>query len=211
MVYVHVSPETLERYPWIGVGVGLAGALLMGFIAGSFWGEWQRLRPQLQPAELTIEAAFETPAGRRWVRLTGGEWDCGGGLLTERRPPESWILGRVADTQVPVHGHDGRVVILKFDGPIDCASLAGQPVTGMLVPVGDSVWGGGVARPLRELGRARRVLAVGAGPEKARNDLALSGALLALFTGFAAHYARLWLRQRAAASRPGMGAPIEPR
>ena len=210
MVYIHVSPETLRRYPWIGVGIGLVGVLMMGFIATSFWGEWQRLGPQGSPEELMIDAAFDAPASRRWVRLSGGDWDCASACATERRAPEAWIFGRIDDTQVTVLGTAGRVVILKFDGAIDCAALAGRPVTGMLVTVGDSVWGGGVARPLRERGTERRVLCVGAGPEKARNDLLLASAFLVGFVGFTGYYTRIWLRRRQTASRPRFGAPIEP-
>lgn len=210
-MYVHVSPETLRKYPWIGVSVGLAGVLLMGFVVAAFWSEWVRLRSQAAPEEVTVEEAFRKGAARSWVRLTGGAWDCASLVRTLHRAPESWILGRVEDTQVRLSDSYGRVVILKFDGAIDCAALGGAPVEGMLVHDGDKVWGGGIARPLRQPGREQRVLCVGSGPRQARNHLLLGSVFCVLFAGFAITYAWIWIRQRGRVRRTSEVAPILPR
>lgn len=202
-MYVHVDPELLERKPWIGVLIGLVGVVFFGLMFHAFYAESRRLGSQTAPEDVTPETArLSAVVPRRWVRLSGGTWQCGRAIVEKRGLPERLVFGRIGHVYVPIRAADGRVsIVAKFEGEVDCASAAALPVTGMLVRPGDSVWGGGV--PRRQLGvDPDFVLTVGDGPAAARGGMQVGGALLLAVALFAAYYLKKWQRQREALSRP---------
>ncbi len=196
-MYVHIDPEWLKQHPWVGVLIGSAGVILMLFVGDAFWSEYQRLRHIPHPEEITPETGMlteETP--RRWVTLKGGPWRCELAVKVEKRPPESWIFGRVDSTQIPVNDSTAsKWIIVKYDGEVECRDVAEKPVTGMLLYEGDRVWGGSVARVIKKMGKnyPLLVLTVGDGPEKARKYVYGSTGFIIAFLAFAIYYLRLWI------------------
>lgn len=203
-MYVHVDPELLERKPWIGVLIGLVGVVVFGLMFGAFRGERRRLSSQQAPEEVTPATAALTDARpRRWVRLSGGRWDCARSLVERRRVPERWLFGDVEAVYVPVVDERGhRVLVLKFDKAVECTAISGEPVMGMLVRPGDSIWGGGVPKAALGFDPAV-VVTVGDGPAAARQAEWGSLGFLVAMTAFAGVYLKKWQAQREApANRP---------
>jgi len=196
-MHVHIDPETLKRYPWIGVLIGLAGSLLMVFLTVDFYHEYMALRSIPAPAPITVSTALLLPGQRStWVTLSGGVWHHDLVVREERRVPERWILGKVENTQIPVTDGRGRtLVIIKHEGNVESRSLEGGPVTGMLVRNHDHLWGGGVSRSIcLNHTEPLLVLVPGAGPRAAFLYTLGGLGFLLVFTIFAFYYMVMWLR-----------------
>lgn len=204
MMYVHIDPEVLNRHPWVGVAIGGAGVLLMGFVVRGFWGEYEKFRGAGQPREVTIESVAVADGETQWVTLREGIWRCELGVETRRGLVEGWLFGPVENTQMPVIDVSGsKLVVVKYDGQVPCGQVADRPVTGVVAREGERVWGSGVSARLKKLPHRPPLLVLhaNAGPEEAKRSLLLASAFFALFSAFAAYYLKKWRVRRAA--RPG--------
>jgi hypothetical protein len=197
-MHVHIDPETLKRYPWIGVLIGLAGSLLMVFLTVDFYHEFMALRTIPAPTSMTAATAALLPGERStWVTLSDGVCHHDLVVREERSIPERWIFGKVDNTQVPVTDGKGRtLIIIKHDGNAESRSLEGHPVTGMLVREHDHLWGGGVSPHIRLTHtEPLLVLVPGAGPWAAFLYTLGGLGFLLVFTMFAFYYLVVWFRK----------------
>jgi len=198
-MYIHINPEFLQKYPWVGVLIGGTGVALMVFLTDATWSEYQRYSRQGHPIDVTPETArLDSGEPRSWVTLRGAEWICDDVVQETRTVPERWIFGSIDNTQIPARPAGDTVIVLKLDGDVPCASVAGRPLTGVLTREGDGVWGGSVTRQIREARSGLRILVLhpGVGPEKARTYAFAGAGFLLAFMLFALYYVRLWSRQR---------------
>lgn len=209
-MYVHIDPETLDRHPWIAIALGSAGCALFGFLSLGMWGEIRRLGDRTEPERIAAEAALAR-TDRAWVHVTGGLWDCAATVVREHGVPDRWLFGPVDHTEIPVRA-GRRLLVVKHPGEASCAALAASGVEGLLVDEGDRLWGGRVARALRDQPHdgALRVLVAGGGPGKARMNAALGTGLFVVSAGFTALYALKWARRRAARTPPPSAFRNEP-
>ncbi|MFQ5810278.1 MAG: hypothetical protein ACE5JM_11720 [Armatimonadota bacterium] len=218
---VHIPTELIEEHPWIGVVIGLIGVGFFGWLSGKCYAEHRMHSRAGSPAEITVETArLSEESPRKWVTLRGGVWHWDRAVQLERQGLESRFFGRIRETQIPVTdaGLD-KTIVVKFDGDVDGAEVAEQPVTGVLMFEGDrGGWGGSVSGELRGIRRSQRllVLAAGAGPKKAmKNALGCGGAALAC-AAFTAWFGARWakgrrkLRRLHQAHRPGFPPPGSP-
>ena len=202
-MYVHIDPETLKRYPWLGVLIGGTGCLLMLWVVNGFWRERRALANQSAPVPVTVEEASLAPGVEsRWIRLHGGRWLCDQALEDRRHPPESWLFGRVNSTLVPLLDGGGALrVVVKHDEewPADACRQAGvRGLAGILTRAGERVWSSGIPPAFGTWPRRGELLvlhpAEGA-PAAGRNAL-VAACLLVVFAVFAGYYAVLWSGQR---------------
>ncbi len=212
-MYVHVDPEVVRRNPWIGVAIGALGTVVFTWGALQSMAEATALASTREPAVVTAENAT-VPAGQRarWVTLRDPRWACGEALVKELGVPEKWFFGKVDWTQVPVGGPQ-RVVVVKFDGAVDCSALAGRDQTGALSRDDDVLWHGGglVAYSLRSAHRGAEILLLRPGLDaaQARHEAAGFAAFAAAALAFTAWWARAWARRRGWATTGSQ--VIEPR
>lgn len=198
-VHTYLDPLILEHRPWIGVLIGLVGVSLMCVTGAVFLGEYRSLGRQPHPIEVTADTArLASGTPRMWVTLTEGHWHCDGTVESLRSIPEKWLFGRVESTQIPVTSSTGlRLVVVMYDGEVDCAKVAKGRTTGVLTAEGDNVWGSYVARQITEKSQGPPILVLHAneGPQAARNYLLMSSGFLLGFAVFTAYYGRKWARQ----------------
>ena len=199
-MHIHIPEEALDRHPWIGVPIGLAGAALFLWLGVNSYAEYRRYSGLRQPEEITVEAAvLTTESPRRWVTLRGGIWHCDWVIQRRRLGPERWLFGAIEGTQIPVtDAAFTKLIVIKFDGDVKCADVANKPVTGVLTSEGDRLWGGGVASELEQMRNFRTVLVLcaGAGPRKGLMWTLGSAGLFVVCCAFAAYFARKWLQKR---------------
>ncbi len=204
-MYVHVDPEVVRRNPWIGVAIGLLGTAVFTWSALQSKDEAEALARTREPVAITAETAT-VPGGlrARWVTLCDPRWACDEAVVREHGIPEKWFFGRVDWTQVPV-GSSRRVVVVKFDGAVDCRAMAGRDQTGALSRDDGIVWHGGghVAYDVRRAhpGAEIFLLKPGVDAAHARHEAAGLAAFAAgafVFTGW---WARAWARRRTARRR----------
>ena len=210
---IHVDPETLRRYPILGVLLGLVTVVVIGYLIHGARGEMRTLVGQEEPDRLTVSQAVNL--GRvRWVTVSDGEWHCAEAAIVERKGTvERWVLGRIDAVEVPLTGErPGELLVARFDGDISCAERSASPLTGV---IGSSEIFG-VRSSLRRWarpGKARvEIMSVGSSPTTALLlFLAVSGIFL-LGVGFLGYYGRLLLRRRGPAEpNPSWPQPIEPK
>jgi hypothetical protein len=201
---VHIDPATLRRYPIVGVLLGGATAVLLGYLIYSGWPEARALFAQKTPDRLSLHDIVSQRSAR-WVTLSEGEWHCDRAITTERSQGiERWFRGKIETTEVPITGAIEReMLVASFDGALKCAERSGEPLTGV---VGSSQ----IFTSRAALQRWRRsgydvdILNVGASPRWA---LIMFVGLVALALGgfvFCLYYLRLMLRS----SRRSEGLPV---
>jgi hypothetical protein len=198
------------------VAIGLLGTAVFTWGALQSKAEADALGLTGSPATVNAETAT-VPAGQRarWVTLSDPSWACDEVVVREHGIVESWLFGRVDWTQVPVGG-GRRLVVVKFDGAVDCRALAGRSQTGALSRDDGNVWRGGgqVAYEVRDAHPGAEILLLRPGLDAphARHEAAGLAAFAAGALAFTAWWARAWARllaRRNAALPPS--AAIEPR
>ena len=205
-----IDPETLRRYPSIGIVLGVATAAFVVYLLGLGRDEMEVLRRLRAPEAESVHEAV-TRGGVRWVTVSGGRWDCDGTITRERRGLiERTLFGRVASMEVPIHGEGpDDLLVARFEDGTPCADRPQSALTGIMGSVEVFTSRDALAR-WRPMARRVAVLNVGAGPAAAmRLFVAVAGVGLCGLA-CAGYYARvLFKRERRAPSRSWKD-PIEP-
>ena len=207
----HVDPETLRRYPIVGVLIGGTAAVFIGWLAWSAQDETRALLAQKSPAPVSIHEALHA-SSPRWVTIAEGRWQCERTHVVKRTGLEQWVFGKIENTEVPIHGPiDGEVLVAEFDGAANCAERSGAPLTGV-VGSREIFASRGAVRRWSRSGHRVAILHVGADPRRALFMQIAVSAIALLGAGFALYYLRLMLRARdpEPGYRPAAD-PIQPR
>jgi hypothetical protein len=190
---VHIDPATLRRHPILGVIIGGAAAIFIGYLLQVGMTEARLLLRQKTPDAVSVHEAV-TLRSIRWIAVSQGQWHCERAITIERPVGlERWLMGPIRTTEVPITGTlNGEILVACFDGAVACEGRAGSPLTGV---VGSTeIFTSRSA--LRRWGRSGdrvAVLNVGASP---RYALIMLVALVAIAVGgvvFAAYYLTLML------------------
>jgi hypothetical protein len=130
---VHIDPETLRKHPILGVIIGGATAVFLGYLISSGWPEARTLLSQKAPDPVSVHETVSL-RGTRWVTLSEGRWHCDQAITIERRAGlEQWLRGPVEATEVPITGAmEGEVLVASFDGAVACAERANSSLTGVV-------------------------------------------------------------------------------
>src|SRR5262245_45588819 len=128
----HISPETLRKYPIVGVLIGGATAVVVGYFLQSGLPELRALLGQKTPEPVSVHDVVSR-SGVRWVTLAEGQWHCEQAITTRRRSALMRLLrGPIETTQVPITGAvEGEVVVASIGGAMSCVERAGSPLTGV--------------------------------------------------------------------------------
>jgi hypothetical protein len=211
-VYVHVPYEFFERYPLAGVLLGIIGCALFGFFLFHMVEQERAFGPE--PEVVRIAEAVP-PAGNgdmdvgRWVRLEGPiEVHCQLKQQTRHEWTAALLFGDIDETLIPATDPDQqRLIILAYDGDIDCARASAPPITGLL-----TVYHRGMFRRLERRGMTLRPrsqvpamrLELGGGPQKNHKEMALAGGLFLLPVGVIVFFWRKHQQRSSAEERyPG--------
>jgi len=202
---LHIDAATLRKYPILGVVIGGATAVFLGYLISSGWPEARALLGQKAPDRISLHETVNL-RGVRWVTLSEGRWHCDQALTIERRPGlERWLRGPVETTEVPITGAmDGEVLVASFDGAVACAERAGSSLTGVVGST-EIFTSRGALRRWSRSGNRVAVLHVGASP---RFALIMLIGLVAIGIGgivFAGYYLTLMLRSGGGRSDPDGG------
>jgi hypothetical protein len=213
-VFAHIDPALIEEKPWLGVVLGLAGAMLFAWMTSSTARDLAAMSRQQRPAPARIRDVRAVGVGQ-WIALEDARPQCARVLVVERRIPERWLFGRVEATEAPVADAAGSDwIVAHFDGAVDCAAQARAPLAGLIPAKGDHAWGSGAVRH-RWAGQAlapRAILIVGAGPRTALGYVLFGLGMIVASLGLAVFCLRKIERRRraAAAARLVSGDPITP-
>lgn len=190
---VHIDAATLRKYPILGVTLGGATAIFIGWLLYFGMAEARALLRQKGPDHLSLHETVNL-GGIRWVTVSEGQWHCER-MITIERPVglERWFRGPVKETEVAITGAvKGEVLVASFDGALSCAERAGSPLTGV---VGSTqiFTSRGTLRRWSRGGERVAVLNVGASPRYALVMLIALAVIAAGGAVFAGYYLRLML------------------
>ena len=188
---VHIDAATLRKYPILGVLIGGATTVFIGYLLQFGMTEARALLRQKAPDSLSLHETVNL-RGIRWVKVSEGQWHCDR-VVTIERPAgfERWVRGPVATTEVAITGAvDGEILVASFDGAVSCADRAGKPLTGVVGST-EIFTSRGALRRWSRGGERVAVLNVGASP---RHALVMLVGLVVVAVGgivFAGYYLRL--------------------
>ncbi len=190
----HVDPAVLRKHPILGVLVGGAAAVVIGWLLASGSGEARALLDQKTPDRISLHEIVNL-RGIRWVTLTDGQWHCERAITTERPMGlERWVRGPIETTEVPVTGTiAGEVLVASFDGDVTCAQRAGSTVSGVVGST-EIFTSQAALRRWSRGGDRVVILHVGATPRMALIMLVGLIGVAVLGIGVAGHYLTLMLR-----------------
>ena len=209
---LHISPETLRRYPLIGVVLGFATAAVIAYLLMTGMTEARQLLAQKAPLAVTLREAVRQ-SDIRWVTLAQGEWHCDRAVTIERHAGIArWVLGAVESTEIPItDGAGDEVVVACFDGALSCEKRAGAPLTGVIGST-EIFTSRATARRWSRNGDRVVVLNVGASPRYALAMLVGLVAIAILGLGFGTfHLARMLPRTERREVTGAAYVPLEPR
>jgi hypothetical protein len=207
---LHIDPATLRRYPIIGVLLGAATALVIGYLVYSGWPEARVLLSQKTPDRVSLHDAV-TQRGARWVTISDGQWHCDQAITIERSVGvERWFRGPIESTEVPVTGAiHGDLLVASFDGALKCEERNSESLTGVIGSAQIFTSRAALQR-WQAAGHRVNVLNVGASPRWA---LILLVVLLALAVGglvLCGYYLRLLFRPSRRPAPQPFAHPIHP-
>ncbi len=190
---IHIDPAALRKHPIIGVLLGGATAVFIGFLLLCGMNEARALLRQKAPDQLTLHEIVNLRS-IRWVTLSDGRWHCERTNTIERPfGLERWLWGPIENTEVAITGAvEGEILVASFDGKVACAERAGSPLTGV-VGSNEIFTSRGALRRWSRGGERVAVLNVGASPRYALIMLLGLAAIVACGIVFAGYYLVLML------------------
>jgi hypothetical protein len=190
---LHIDAATLRKHPILGVLLGGATAIFIGFLLLCGMTEARVLLRQSAPDPLSLHEIVNL--GRvRWVALSEGQWHCERTITIERRVGfERWLRGPIETTEVAITGAvEGEILVASFDGAVSCVERSGSPLTGVVGST-EIFTSRGALRRWSRGGERVAVLNVGASPRYALIMLLGLVAIAVCGIVFAGYYLMLML------------------
>jgi hypothetical protein len=132
-MYIHVDNRIFEKWPLLGVLLGVSSLVLWIVIYVMVYREYRGYGNSPEIVDLKTIAPPPEDLGK-WAQITQPiKINCGLSMQEIKSPPESWLFGRVESTFfiAAVEGSKRNVLII-YEGDISCDGVAKQPFVGVL-------------------------------------------------------------------------------